>query len=149
MVIKGSKSCRSSADIYFNRDLETSETRARDLQISQDNRDTEEIWIQILENNYKDVEADIFTSPNYYTSLSNYFRQVASYFDDQFEAAKQQYDAEHEDDLIRLPGYPDSIDAYEEVSNFFSYVSSVYRTTPETVSRILAEKNLLENLITS
>jgi hypothetical protein len=126
----------------YNRTLEASEERVEDLQLSEEERNAERSWINILENDYKDLEVSILTPTSYFTALSEYFRQVAVYFALTFENARQEYRQEN-------PGQiePDPIRAYEQAQIFFTYLASLYETAPEVIVRVLEEKNQLESLI--
>lgn len=139
----------------YNRTLESSRARVQDENISEPQREGESFWIEILENNYKEEEVDIFTSPDYFRTLSEYFFRVSSSFRLDYSFYLEENNLQVGAlGLERIRGeapIPGDIrrtaNVLKEVSVFFIYLAILYRDSVDVVVKVLEEKNTLEKLI--
>ena len=143
------------AGFNYNRTLESSRARLQDENIPAPQREGESFWIEILENNYKEEEVDIFTSPEYFNTLSEYFLRVSS-------SVRVDYSSYLEANNIRVgplglerirgnARIPEDIkrtaNVLKEVSVFFIYLATLYRDSADVAAKVLEEKSTLEKLI--
>ena len=131
-------------EFSYNRNRNTSILRAADANLPDQLRDGEDIWIAILENNYKDIEVDLLTPRQYFQLLSDYFLQISIRYGQVYESELALYREENGNAPVL-----DEIKAFDQASIFFSYVSALYIGASDIGAKVLEEKSILEKLITT
>jgi len=138
-------------EFSYNRERTTSVRRAADANLPDTLRNAEDFWITILENDYKTIDVDILTSPEYFTTISSYFNSVSVRFDELFDEEVSAWVEEGDNGLQpRNRAFaPVEIQALREAGLFFQYIATLYTTGFDVAPKVLEEKTTLEQLITT